>query len=273
MRINKVINNNVVSSFIDGAESLIMGKGIGFDQKKGERLNEELIEKVYTLRSSEVGSKIATILEKESVKYFDVTEKIINFAQEKLGRKLDELLYVLLTDHLSFAAKRAEQNIIFQNPLIREIKILYKKEFSIGISALKIIYDELQWELPIEEAGFIALHIVNASNTPDMLTTLDTTQLVHDILHQTQQEFAIVFDEESLDYLRLMTHLNFFAQRVVRKQMVEEQPDELTSLVIKSYPRIAEFVQQVIRHVEIKYECLIPLKEHAYLILHYQRIL
>lgn len=50
MIIQKVINNNVVSTFdTNGHEVILMGKGIGFRKKAGDELDKNKIEKIFTL--------------------------------------------------------------------------------------------------------------------------------------------------------------------------------------------------------------------------------
>ncbi len=50
MIIQKVINNNVVSTFdTNNREVILMGKGIGFRKKAGDELDKTKIEKIFTL--------------------------------------------------------------------------------------------------------------------------------------------------------------------------------------------------------------------------------
>ncbi len=50
MIIQKVINNNVVSTFdTNNREVILMGKGIGFRKKAGDELDKNKIEKIFTL--------------------------------------------------------------------------------------------------------------------------------------------------------------------------------------------------------------------------------
>lgn len=57
MKIEKVINNNVVSALEDGREVVVMGKGIGFQLRAGMDIPNELIEKVFRLdQSGDYGS-------------------------------------------------------------------------------------------------------------------------------------------------------------------------------------------------------------------------
>ena len=50
MRVDKVINNNIISARDSQGEELIaMGKGIGFGQKPGGEVSEESVEKIFRL--------------------------------------------------------------------------------------------------------------------------------------------------------------------------------------------------------------------------------
>ena len=55
MIVEKVINNNIVSSTdSNGDELIVMGKGIGFGVKAGFDINEDRIEKVFRIEKSDL---------------------------------------------------------------------------------------------------------------------------------------------------------------------------------------------------------------------------
>ena len=50
MRIDKIINNNIVSVLeADGKELIVVGRGLGFGAKQGQEIPESRIEKVFRL--------------------------------------------------------------------------------------------------------------------------------------------------------------------------------------------------------------------------------
>ena len=64
MIIQKVINNNVVSTFdSNGKEVILMGKGIGFRKKTGDELDKTKIEKIFTLDLNRVRYGTSSISE------------------------------------------------------------------------------------------------------------------------------------------------------------------------------------------------------------------
>src|SRR5699024_3117402 len=91
-----------------------------------------------------------------------ISADIISFAKSNLNLKLNQSIYVTLTDHINFAIERFEQGINLQNALLWEIKRFYPHEFDLGRYALELVKERIGVELPEDEAGFIALHFVNA---------------------------------------------------------------------------------------------------------------
>ena len=63
MIIQKVINNNVVSTFdANGKEVILMGKGIGFRKKAGDELDKNKIEKIFTFDLSGKSSFVQEVM-------------------------------------------------------------------------------------------------------------------------------------------------------------------------------------------------------------------
>lgn len=72
-----------------------------------------------------------------------------------------------------------------------------------------------------DEAGFIALHMVNARiDGNEMKSTLKMTEIVQHILNIITYHYGIVLDESSFSYSRFLTHLQYFAMRVIRKEVI-----------------------------------------------------
>ncbi len=73
-------------------------------------------------------------------------DRIIDLARGRLG-KLQDSLYITLTDHCHFAIERQKKGIAIRNVLLWEIKRLYPKEFELGQEARAIIAKRLGVEL------------------------------------------------------------------------------------------------------------------------------
>ena len=246
MIINKVLNNNVVTIISENSEeAVVMGRGIAFQKKKGDEIDESKIEKIFVLENKSINEKLLTLVNDIPAKYLEVAENIIKYAENKLGTKLNENIYLTLTDHISFAISRAEKNLEIKNAMLWDIKRLHKVEFEIGIHALKIIEENLNFELPEDEAASIAMHILNGELDQEMPEIVDMIKLIEEILKVVKYHFNIEFDEESINYYRFITHLKFFTQRLSSGRYYEDNDNDLFDMIKLKYPNSYECVKRI----------------------------
>lgn len=273
MKIKKVLNNNAVTVIDENnKEIVVMGLGIAFQKKAGEELEEEKIERIFTLHNKEVSEKLKNLISEIPVKYVEVCEEIKKYAEDKLDKKLNENIYLTLTDHISFALTRHKQGLDLKNPMVWEIKRFYRQEYSIGLKSLEIIKEKLDVDLLEDEAASIALHIVNAQLNEEMPNVVNITNIIQEILNIIKYHFKIDFDEESLIYHRLITHLKFFAQRIVNDKLARSDDDDLYFIVKKKYPEPYECSEKIKVYIEKNFSFRLTHEEMTYLIIHIQRI-
>lgn len=130
MKIEKVINNNLVQSFDNNnKEVLVMGCGLGFKKKAGEIIDKDKVEKIYSLEDKNYSNKLIELLSDIPLEVIQTTNEIVSYARYSLGKKLNDNIYILLTDHISFAMERVNKGLQFKNALLWEIKRFYNHEF------------------------------------------------------------------------------------------------------------------------------------------------
>lgn len=275
MKIAKVLNNNVVT-VMDASQNelVIMGRGIAFKKHAGDRLDEDKIEKVFSLENKEVSQKLMTLLSDIPVEYVECSDEVIRYAETVLGEKLHDSIYISLTDHIHFAIDRHRQGLQIKNALLWEIKRMYRKEFSIGLKTLQIIEERLGVLLPEDECAFIAMHLVNAQLNGEMRETVSITNIVKDIFNIVRRSFMIELDEESLSYYRFLTHLKFFAQRVVQGTPIDDKDRDHTlhDLVSVQYPAAHACAVKVADYTRKIYKRNLSKEEILYMTIHIERI-
>ncbi|AOC58288.1 MULTISPECIES: BglG family transcription antiterminator LicT [Bacillus] len=273
MIISKVINNNVVSAYDDEQHELvIMGRGIAFQKKSGDPIDEERIEKVFSIQNKDISEKFKTLLYDIPIEYMQVCEAIIDHARTTLNKNLNDSIYVTLTDHITFAIERHQKGMDIKNALLWEIKRLYKEEFMCGVEAIRIIQDKLNIHLPEDEAGFIAMHIVNAELNEEMPNVIQITKLIQDILNIVKYHFQIDLDEESLNYFRFVTHLKFFGQRLFNETQMENQNEFLYEVVKEKNTAAFQCAEKINDYVQKEYNRSLIEDEMLYLTLHIDRV-
>ena len=271
--IEKVINNNIISAYEkSGAEVIVMGRGIGFKKKQGEVVPADQISKIFRIKSRTLAEQFKELLANMPLERVRISDEIISHAKDHLKLKLNQSIYVTLTDHINFAIERVSQGIEPQNALLWEIKRFYPQEFQLGIYALELIQDRLGILLPEDEAGFIALHFVNAEYGTDIRDAVKFPDQMQAIVDIVERDLGILLDESSLHYERFMTHIKFLIQRIYRKELLSSEDRELSLMMQRKYPREYECSVKVAEYIMQATGSRLSEEEIMYLSVHIRRV-
>ena len=271
--IEKVINNNIISAYEkSGAEVIVMGRGIGFKKKQGEMVPADQISKIFRIKSRTLAEQFKELLANMPLERVRISDEIISHAKDHLKLKLNQSIYVTLTDHINFAIERVSQGIEPQNALLWEIKRFYPQEFQLGIYALELIQDRLDILLPEDEAGFIALHFVNAEYGTDIRDAVKFPDQMQAIVDIVERDLGILLDESSLHYERFMTHIKFLIQRIYRKELLFSEDRELSLLMQRKYPREYQCSLKVAEYIMQATGSRVSEEEIMYLSVHIRRV-
>ena len=230
MNIKRIYNNNVVMvEKENGEEMIVLGKGLAFGKKVGETIEEEQIEKIFTLAEKSVGNRLAKLVSEIPAIYLTIAEEIVSMIREKSDLTLDDNIYITLTDHISMSLEREKNQIVLHNPMLMEIRQFYKKEFALAREAAKIVYRHMGIHISEDEMGFITLHIVNATLNQRADKLILSLQMIGEIIKLVQEHFCVQLDQKSVFYERFLRHLQFFAKRILYdndKQLAENIPKQ-----------------------------------------------
>lgn len=162
MIVKKILNNNLILVSDEmGKEHIVMGKGLRFSNTVGEELVDSSIEKVFVLKEENTKNYM-NLLEEAPKEYVEAVQEAVRLANLWSEEELNEQLFITLFDHLIYAIERYNNHIVLQNRMLWEIKQFYPKEYQVSKRVLDFLNKELELELPEEEAGNIAFHLVNA---------------------------------------------------------------------------------------------------------------
>ena len=273
MVIQKVINNNVISAYdVNQQEIVIMGKGIGFKAHTGELIDESKIEKVFRIENEKLSRQFQELLENIPLEHMQLTSDIISYAIKNLNVQLNQNIYITLTDHINFAIQRQSQGIQLKNALLWETKKFYHQEYLMGKYAVDLLNEKLGTEFTEDEAGFIALHFVNAEYNTTINDTFEMTNMIQKILELVRLEMGIEFDEESLHYERFITHLKFLVQRLYRHELLKDDEIEFARMMENKYPKEYECSNHIAEYIEKEYGSKIASEEIMFLAIHIKRV-
>ena len=272
MKIKKILNNNAALVTDDkGNEIVYTGCGLCFQKKCGDQIDESKIEKTFVMeKPSEQFKQLVSEMPYEQIQ---VADEIIKNAEAVLKKPLCNNIYITLTDHLGYAIERAKSGTYLRNKLLWEIKNFYKTEFGIGCQALETIKEKLGAELPEDEAGFFALHIVNAELDGNMHHTLETSEVISDIVSIVKYTFNSELDEHTLSYERFITHLKYFLQRAEKQEYYPADNTEMFSMIKNRFPDAYKCAIRIKSYMESKFpDNEITDEEMLYLVVHISRI-
>ncbi|HIS19139.1 MULTISPECIES: BglG family transcription antiterminator LicT [Mammaliicoccus] len=272
MKIDKIINNNVISVTQNNQEHVVMGKGIGFQKQEGDIVEESKIDKIFDLSSQEISDRFKTLLIEVPIEVVQAVEKIIEVAKIEYNKDLSDTIYVALTDHINFAIERQQEGMAIKNGLLWEIKKFYPTEYEIGVRALDWIDEIVGVKLPIDEAAFVAIHLLNAEHN-NLADYNQVTEMVQNILSLVKYHFRLDFDEESLTYFRFVTHLKFLAQRIFSDNPLDTSEIELYDIVKEKYKTAFKCVKKIEVFLLKKYQYEMTRDEALYLTIHIQRLI
>ncbi|PGM56968.1 PRD domain-containing protein [Bacillus sp. AFS053548] len=269
MKIKKILNNNAVVVTENNKEKIAIGMGIAFQKKRNDIVNPSKIEKLFVMKENE---KLQQLLLQIPEKHFEISEEIITYAEEYLGTKLNDHIHIGLTDHLSFAIERVRDGINLKNKLFHEIKILYKKEFDIGMWAIKHIEKRTNLKMHVDEAAYIAIHIHTAKlQGGEMKQTLRQTAIISNIIQVIKEFLKIDIDEDELSYQRLVTHLRYAVSRISNGKF-QSIDDEMLKMFITKFPIAYKCAKKVALDLLQTYAIQLPEHELGYLTLHIERL-
>jgi len=269
MKIIKVFNNNIVATQSDhGEEMILTGSGLGFQKKVGDLVDESRIEKIYEVLDDS-RDRFYRLLGDTPMKLIDATQKIRDLAHEKLGIEMTVNALVGMIDHITYAVERKKQGLEIPNLMLHEIRSMYEEEFKIGLKGLDYIKEATGVSLSEHEAGYITMHMVNASLGENKESISKIFLFTNGIVDIIEQVFDIDFSEDEISLARLNAHLKFLAKRILLKQpSTEDHVEEFYDMFLKKDKRFKTVEKKIKVFVKKSFQHEVSLQEMVYLMVH-----
>ena len=252
-----------------GQEAIVLGNGIGFRKRPGDEIDDSKIQKVYYVQDV-MQRKFLQMLKDVQPRVMDAAERIIAMAEEN-GCTMSSQATISLIDHISFAIERQNNGLALPNLLLHETKLLYRKEYELGRRSLAMIQDCCGVTLPDDEAGYIALHLIAIS--VDQNAAYDILKFVKGTLDIIKETYGVSLDADSLDTMRLITHLKFLAQRIFQGQGWEDEGmEDMYELLIGHHPRNRVCLDRLDQYCRSAFSYALNQQEKFYLLVHLTKV-
>ncbi|WP_019639867.1 glucose PTS transporter transcription antiterminator GlcT [Paenibacillus fonticola] len=272
LHVAKVLNNNVIiANHPEHGEVVVIEKGIGFNRKQGASIPLDAVEKMFILTNQQEQEQYKQLVPQVDENLIEVIGEIIKYISQKTNTVLNEHIHIALTDHISFAIKRLEQDIAIHNPFLFETKEIYPLEYELAEYAIHLIHEKLGVDLGEDEIGFVALHINSAMTNRHVSEVREHTQLITDLVNMVEEELKLRILRHSLDYSRLLTHLRFAIERIRRGEKVAVV-EKLEALLSQEYPDLYELAYRLTKVMEQRLNKPVYQAEISYLTMHLHRL-
>jgi transcriptional antiterminator len=272
LNVKKTLNNNVLIAQHDAyGEVVLIGKGIGFNRKSGDPIQNDIAEKMFVLKGEKEQEQYKNLLPFLDEDISNVIISAIELIRERTNSFLNEHIHIALTDHILFAINRLMRGMEIRNPFLVETRTLYPFEYEIAREVVGMINDMTDVNLPEGEVGFIALHIHSAMMNKDLSQVNQHSQLISRLTSMIEQQLDVTINKESVDYMRLVRHIRYTIERVLREERVEE-PEKIAKLLKEEYPLCYNLSWKLIKMMQQTLRKPVYDAEAVYLTMHLQRI-
>ncbi|SKB46825.1 transcriptional antiterminator, BglG family [Lachnospiraceae bacterium] len=275
MKVVKALNNNMVLvRDQDGGELICQGKGIGFQKRTGDSLEEEKIERRFVPESASESRHFQELFTEIPDEYWEIAEEVLEYARKECNVHVSDRIILPLCDHMAGSVERCRNSVTLDNPMLWDIKRIYPSEFRIGKHAIKVLKDRFGTEMKQDEAAFIAYHFVNAElSARNSVSADEISKLIGSVVDIVQQSFQTQLDDEEWNYQRFLTHLKFFARRVLSRECVENaEDDDIFTELSGRFVHVKNCVDRIADFILIDYHYDISSDERLYLLIHIERV-
>lgn len=258
-----------------GDELVLFGKGVGFKAQVGQEIDEQKVQKRFYLEDKGMFAKFKHIVNEVTADELLLTTKIISMAQKELKKPLNDSVYVSLADHIHFVVYRYQKKQNLSNAFLWDLHQFYPNEFRVAQRAVEMINETLHVKLDENEAGFLTFHFVDATlNVNSEYDVTALTDLMHAIIDIVSFNLHLQISSDDMNSFRFITHVKFFAQRVLQGIKVTDKGDEdLYEIIRVKYNDASATVTKITEFLIKEYHYEMSISDKLYFLVHVHRLL
>lgn len=273
MDVLRVFNNNVVLARDGDREVILTGRGIGFQAKPGQHVDDAKIVR----RFIPVDGKDPDHMAQQVAGIPPEIIRLVTDAMNRTGLKeqadKQPTLVMALADHICGAIQRAQRKQSIEYPLEAEVRSLYADEYAKSVAMVDAMNTYLGGALPRSEAVALALHLVNAGfSGGDLSATYTMTGIIQQMIAVIEGAYGITLAQDSVNVARFITHLRYLFVRIHQHQQLTDEPAPVMKVIRESYPAALRCARTIASLLELRLDTDISDDETAYLAMHVARV-
>ena len=270
-RIAKTLNHN---SFIgveeeSNQEYLVMGKGIAFGKKAGQRMQPDGDARVYSLTEITERGNAKSIVKEVSPVSLELASAVLDQAEKEFG-KIDRSIVFPMADHLDFAIRRIQNGEQISNPLTDDIRVMFYKEYKVASCIQELLWERLQIRIDEHEVGYLALHVHSAIEEEKVSQAMEVARAVRESISLVEHITGYTIDVMSLSYKRMMNHIRYMVARAVHGEKLKVNINDYMSV---KFPDAFQAAKQICEEMEKRLRLPMEEIEIGYLAMHMERIM
>ncbi|MBF7957457.1 PRD domain-containing protein [Rahnella victoriana] len=273
MKIIKILSNNAIMVENEQGDTLVaLGRGIGFGKKNGDRADARTFEAQYLEKKEDITLSWRQLFSNIPDDIIQISREIVGNIEKRFPVASQLSLILALSDHIYYAITRAGNNQMIKNPLAWDIRMFYPEEYQMASDAIALINRKMYVELPEEEIGFIALHIVNCRHNGNMYDTMQSATLIKDIINIIKLTFLLELNEGSINFQRLVTHLKFFSMRMINNAPFKLDDDSVYFSIREKFSESYRCTEKIEVWLEKNHSYKMNFDEKMFLTIHIERL-
>ncbi|TZE82959.1 BglG family transcription antiterminator [Calorimonas adulescens] len=194
------------------------------------------------------GKEMSDFISEEDTKFLS---EVLREAERELGYRLSDMDFSGLILHLAIAVKRIKlgRNIMMPHEEIKQLQVT--KEFAVASQIASCIESHYGIEVPIEEMGYITLHLLGSKSTTavdiEKENWLDVEFMTSELIKKVEEELKVDLEHDDILFKGLKEHLTPTLYRIKNDLPVK---NPLLDDVKANYPKLFKAVEKAVKIVE-----------------------
>ncbi|PTQ84187.1 BglG family transcriptional antiterminator [Trichococcus patagoniensis] len=277
MNVVQSLNQNALLVNDAGKECIVVGKGIGFGKKKGDKVSEDLITKVYKMAPEK--SEWTGYYENVDEQCIQMAEEIAEQAEKFLNKEFSGNFILSLASHIQYLEAKYQDQIDIPEPFHYELKYLFSNEHQAAEWSIKFLQDKYNLNLPMAEVSFFTLHFVNGLlETGQVNNVVELSNILNETIELLEGEMNRDLNRETIEFSRFVVHLRYFIIRNLTGKLKDSNIEEeafkkIYDLSFEMFPFEKAILEKLKTMLYLEHDMKFGNSEDFYLLLHLVRIM
>ena len=265
MDVLRVFNNNVVLARDGDREVILTGRGIGFQAKPGQHVDDAKIVRRFIPVDGRDPDHMAQQVAGIPPEIIRLVTDAMNRTGLKEQADKQPTLVMALADHICGAIQRAQRKQNIEYPLEAEVRSLYADEYAKGVAMVDAMNTYLGGAANLPRHLTMACLIVGSA-------TYTMTGIIQQMIAVIEGAYGITLAQDSVNVARFITHLRYLFVRIHQHEQLDDEPQPIIESIKTSYPKACQCARQLAVVVKMRLGSDLTEAEIAYLALHVARV-